>query len=202
MDIHRKKIHLASTSAIRAQLLQNAGVEITCSNARIDEDAIKAALLAEEASPRDIADTLAESKAIKISSKHPDDFVIGCDQVLSLKGELFSKSADKAAAKDQLRQLSGQTHHLISAVVIAEEARPVWRQINTVSLTMRQLTDEYIDAYLDRNWPDVSYCVGAYQLESEGVRLFSQIKGDYFTVLGLPLLETLSYLTTRGAIDG
>lgn len=202
MDIHRKNIRLASQSTIRAQLLRNAGLDIICSATRVDEQAIKAALLAEQATPRDIAATLAETKALKISAKHPEDLVLGCDQILTVDGAFLSKPTDPADARKQLAALSGKTHHLVSAVVLAEEARPTWRQINTVSMTMRKLSSAYIDAYVDRNWDEIAYCVGGYQLEAEGIRLFSQIKGDYFTVLGLPLIETLNHLTTRGAIDG
>lgn len=191
---------LASASEIRLQLLRNAGLEVTAVPARVDEEAIKAALVAENAKPHDIADALAEVKARKISEKNPDGLVLGCDQVLAFNGHVFGKPEDIDAARAQLWQFRNETHQLLSAVVLYDGAKPVWRHISKASLTMRALSDDYLDDYLTRNWPSARHSVGAYKLEEEGVRLFSAIDGDYFTILGLPLLPLLSYLGTRGFI--
>ncbi|WP_108483911.1 Maf family protein [Oceaniglobus ichthyenteri] len=196
-----KPIILASTSDIRQQLLRNAGVIFDAVPARIDEAAIKQSMLAEQATPRDIADALAEFKARKIATKHPGAVVIGCDQVLDLNGTVLSKAPSPDVAKQQLQALSGQKHQLLSAVVVYEDAKPVWRHMNVVQMHMRTLSDDYIDQYLTRNWDSVRNCVGAYKLEEEGARLFSRVQGDYFSVLGLPLLDLLSYLTLKGMLD-
>lgn len=191
---------LASTSPIRLQLLRAAAVPVTAQPARVDEDAIKAALLAEGAKPRDIADTLAEMKARKVSEKFPGDVVLGCDQVLEFQGELFSKPETPEDARGQLAHLRGHTHRLLSAAVIYDQGRPVWRHVATARLTMRMLSDSYLEDYVARNWDSIRHSVGAYKLEEEGARLFSAIEGDSFTVLGLPLLPVLGYLGDRGII--
>lgn len=193
---------LASGSAIRRQLLENAGLVVEVSPARIDEDAIKAALLAEGAPPRDIADTLAEAKARKVSPRNPGALVLGCDQVLAHDGACLSKPESPDEARTQLARLRGSQHRLLSAAVIYRDGEPLWRHVGTVRLTMRDATDSYLDGYVARNWNSIRHSIGAYKLEEEGVRLFTRIDGDYFTVLGLPLLELLAYLTLRGDIDG
>ena len=189
---------LASGSSIRAQLFQNAGITIASMPARIDEDAIKSALLAEDATPRDIADTLAEMKARKISEKHPQSRVIGCDQVLEHRNDILSKPTTLEDARSQLLRLRGQTHRLLSAAVIYHEAKPIWRHVGMVRLTMHRFSDEFLENYLHRNWPAISESVGGYKLEEEGVQLFNRVEGDYFTVLGLPLLEVISHLKLTG----
>ena len=193
---------LASSSAIRRQMLVNAGLSPETEPARVDEAAIRDALLAEEAPPRDIADALAEAKARKISARNPGQLVLGCDQVLAYKGRVFEKPATLENARADLQSLRGATHQLLSAAVLYLDAQPLWRHVGVARLTMRSFSDSYLEDYLSRNWPGIGESVGGYKLEEEGVRLFAQIQGDYFTILGLPLLELLNYLALRGEIDG
>jgi septum formation protein len=189
---------LASGSEIRAQLLRQAMVPFTVVKPRVDEDMVHDALRAEKASPRDIADTLAEMKARKVSEKNAGALVLGCDQVLDHRGDVLSKPQSPEEALEHLFRLRGDRHTLLSAAVICEDGQPIWRHIGVVRLRMHAATDDYLRDYVARNWDSIRHAVGAYKLEEEGVRLFSRIEGDYFNVLGLPLLELLSYLTLRG----
>ncbi|MDF3415003.1 septum formation protein Maf [Sulfitobacter sp. M57] len=189
---------LASGSAIRTKLLTQAGVDHEVQVPRIDEQLIKESLIADNAPPRDVADTLAEMKARKISEKNPGALVLGCDQVLDHNGTLLSKPASPDDALSQLKALRGDRHSLLSAAVICEDGQPVWRHVGQVRLRMRDASDDYLADYLSRNWDSIRHSVGCYKLEEEGVRLFSNIEGDYFTVLGMPLLELLNHLTLRG----
>jgi len=195
-------IVLASGSAIRAEMLRNAGVEILVTTARVDEQALKQSMQNQHALPRDIADALAEVKARRVSGNSPGALVIGCDQVLDFKGRLLSKPDSPDQALDQLSQMRSSRHDLFSAAVICHDAIPVWRHVARVQMYMRSATDAYLRDYVDRNWGSIRHSVGAYLLEDEGVRLFERIDGDYFSVLGMPLLEILNYLTHRGAIPG
>jgi septum formation protein len=178
--------------------LRNAGVPFEVNPGRVDEEMIRRALEAEGAIPRDIADALAEAKARKISLKTPGAIVLGCDQVLDFQGKVFSKPESPEAVRTQLESLRGERHMLHSAAVLYENGEPIWRFIGTVRLFMRNFSDVYLEAYLDRNWESIRHSVGGYKLEEEGVRLFEKVDGDYFTVLGMPLVEILSYLTLRG----
>ncbi len=181
-------------------MLSQAAVPHEVQLARVDEDMMKASLIAEGAPPRDIADALAEMKASKVSDKNPGALVIGCDQVLEHNGTLLSKPETPQEALAQLKRMRGDRHTLLSAAVIFEDGKPLWRHIGVVRLRMRDASDAYLEEYVERNWESIRHAVGAYKLEEEGVRLFSRIEGDYFNVLGMPLLEILNYLTLRGDI--
>lgn len=192
---------LASGSPVRAELMTQAGLSFEVMRPRVDEEMVRDALLSEGASPRDLADALAEMKSLRISEKRAEALVIGCDQVLDLDGRVLAKPDSPESARAQLLDLRGKRHSLLSAVVICEAGKPIWRHIGQVRLTVRNFSETWLEGYLDRNWPDVAEAVGSYKLEKEGVRLFSRVDGDYFTVLGLPLLDLLSYLTLRGDIE-
>lgn len=191
---------LASSSEIRAHLLRQAAVPFEQKNLRVDEESMKEALIAEGASPRDIADSLAELKARR--ADRGDGFVLGCDQILALDQRIYSKPSTPAEACSQLSELSGKRHTLFSAAVIYENGKPVWRHVSEAHLTMRTLTAAFIERYADRNWDSIKHSVGGYKIEEEGARLFAQISGDTFTIQGLPLLPLLNYLILRGIIDG
>lgn len=194
------RLILASASETRQKLLQAAGLTAEALPARIDEEAIRLSLEAESAKPRDIADTLAEMKARKLAEKHPDALVIGCDQVLAFENRVFGKPETPAEARAQLQILRGKTHTLLSAAVVYEKAEPVWRFVSEARLTMGNFSDGWLDDYLDRNWDSIRHSVGGYKLEEEGVRMFIDIRGDHFTILGLPLLPLLAWMGNRGFI--
>lgn len=191
---------LASASETRLSLLRNAGIEVRALPARIDEETIRHTLEHEGAHPRDVADTLAEMKARKIAEKHPGALVLGCDQVLEFDRKTWGKPECPDAARAQLIAMRGQSHRLLSAVVLYDGGSPIWRHLSHAELTMRNFPDIWLEAYILRNWESIRHSAGAYKLEEEGVRLFSAIDGDYFTILGLPLLPLLSYLDMRGFI--
>lgn len=193
---------LASGSVIRRRLLENAGVTLRVVVPRVDEESVREALVSDGAPPRDVADALAELKALRVAEKSGEGLVIGCDQVLEIDGRILSKPATPEEARAQLGLLNARKHKLHSAVVACEDGRPVWRHVGEVRLTMRACSDAYLDDYVPRNWDSIREAVGAYKLEEEGARLFARIEGDYFTVLGLPLLELLSWLTLRGRLPG
>ncbi|WPY93698.1 Maf family nucleotide pyrophosphatase [Limimaricola variabilis] len=192
---------LASGSEIRATLLRNAAIPFDVEKPRIDEAALKTALLAEEAPPRDLADKLAEMKALKVSHRRPGQLVLGCDQVLALGGEVFSKPKTPEEALDQLTRLSGRTHQLLSAAVVCRDGEPIWRHVGVVRLDMAKLSEDWLRGYVERNWDSIRHSVGGYKLEEEGVRLFVRVMGDYFTVLGLPLVELINWLVLRGDLE-
>jgi len=189
---------LASQSVARRAMLSAAGVPHEALPAHVDEDGLTAALLAEAATPERIADALAEVKALKISRQHPGALVLGADSVVvTADGQLINKPETRARAEAQLQQLAGTTHRLISAAVICEGGKPVWRSGGAARLTMRALSAEFITAYLDAEGEAVLSCVGCYRIEGLGAQLFSRIEGDQFVIRGLPLLAVLDYLRTR-----
>jgi septum formation protein len=196
-----KPIILASSSETRLRLLQAAGLIVQVRNPRVDEMAIRAALEGESATPRDIADALAEMKARKIADREGDALVLGFDQVLEFQQKVWGKPSTKQEALDQLTALRGQQHKLLSAVVLYDAGQPIWRHVGEVRLTMRAMSDDWLTSYVARNWESIRHSVGGYKLEEEGIRLFSAIEGDYFTILGLPLLPLLAYLGERGFIS-
>jgi len=193
---------LASASTIRAELLRRAGVVFHVKPARIDEDALRESLTAEGAKPRDVADALAEAKARRVATKHPDGLVLGCDQIMEFSGAILAKPETTEAARERLWMLRGKTHSLHSAAVLFDNGRPVWRHVSEARLTMRQVSESFLSDYLLRIGAQATQTVGAYAVEDLGIRLMSRIEGDYFGVLGLPLIELLNVLAQRGDIDG
>ena len=199
MSAAANNVVLASTSAIRRAVLTGAGVAFDSVSPGVDETAIKDSLLAEGLSPRDIADALAEAKAVKVSRKRPG-LVIGADQTLDLEGRLLDKAGSVEEAGARLKALRGRTHRLHCGMVVARDGQPIWREVVTSTLRMRTFSDAYLDAYLQRNAPGVLSSVGCYQLEGEGVQLFDRIEGDYFAILGLSLIPLLDLLRRHGAV--
>lgn len=193
-------ITLASGSASRRALLAGAGIEAASIKPNVDEEAAKAAMRADGMSVRDQAMRLAELKALKVSAR-ASGLVIGGDQMLSLENEAFDKPVNLDEARAHLRKLSGKTHTLETAIVVCDNGTPVWRHIARPKMTVRPLSDDFIDSYLERAGTSVLSTVGAYQLEGLGSQLFTRIEGDYFSILGLPLLPLLDYLRTRGALQ-
>ncbi|MEO0713554.1 MAG: Maf family protein [Pseudomonadota bacterium] len=196
----RPAIILASGSASRRAVLSAAGVEAIGIRPNVDEAPVRDAMRAEAAPVRDQAMALAELKAIKVSRQNPG-LVIGGDQMLALGDRAFDKPADMAGARSHLEALSGQTHVLETALVICEDGQPVWRHLARPKLTMRTLSPAFIDTYLDTVGEALLETVGAYQLEGRGAQLFTRIDGDFFSILGLPLLPLLDYLRVRGVLN-
>ncbi len=187
---------LASGSSARRKLLEAAGVAFRVAPADVDEHALRNEI-GQQAAPQRVALTLARAKAEEASRRVPAALVIGADQVLALDGAIYTKPADIAAARAQLRSLAGRTHELSSAVSLARKGHEVWSHIETAKLTMRDVSDAFLDDYLAAAGDRVCACVGAYELEGLGIQLFEQIDGDYFTILGLPLLPVLAELRRR-----
>jgi septum formation protein len=189
---------LASRSEVRRTLLSAAGISIEVAAADIDERGLEkqAGLL----SPSEIAALLAREKATAVERHHPGRLVLGADQVLAFEGKCFSKPADRAAARTQLRTLSGRTHELHSAIAFVQNATPVFEHVSVARLTMRAFSDQFLDQYLEAVGSAATQSVGAYQIEGLGIQLFDRLEGDYFTVLGLPLLPVLDFLRRRGCL--
>jgi septum formation protein len=190
---------LASKSAARAQVLTGAGVSFQTAGSGVDEDAVKDAMLAVSEGPLEIARALAEAKALAVSQAQPG-LVIGADQTLDLDGRLYDKAADIESARERLKLLRGQTHLLHGAVAVALNGQVIWRDVATASLTMRDFSDDFLEDYLATEGPHCLGSVGCYRLEGPGAQLFSRIDGDYFGILGLPLMGLLELLRGQGAL--
>ncbi|HSI00490.1 MAG TPA: Maf family nucleotide pyrophosphatase [Reyranella sp.] len=191
------RLILASASPSRRQLLASAGLAFDIEPSGIDEEEVTRSL-GSRAAPQELASTLAEMKAVKVSGRHPEAFVVGADSTLACNGRLFDKPPTLDAARRQLQALRGQTHELFSSVVVAHSGQRLWHWSERARLTMRQMNDGFIDTYLGRAGAGVLSSVGAYQLEGLGAHLFTRVDGDYFTILGLPLLPLLSFLAGHG----
>ena len=190
---------LASQSASRRAMLSAAGVAFDATFAGVDEDAAKVAL--RHLAPRDLADALAELKAVKVSARMPGHLVLGSDSMVVLDdGTILDKPVDRADAAAHLRAMSGKRHDLWSAAVIAENAQPIWRHVERAKMHVRPLSDAFIETYLDAEWPAIAGCVGCYRIEGPGAQLFTRIEGSQFTVLGMPLLNVLDFLRVRGEL--
>ena len=197
------RLVLASGSPTRKAMLANAGLVFDIVPSNLDERVVEGPLVAAQATPAEIAIALAEAKAVEVSRRigDADAFVIGADQTLEFDGHRGTKSESLAEARAHLMRLAGHTHRLHSAAAVARAGALRWQRCDSATLTMRPLSEDFIDAYLARVGRSVLGSVGVYQLEGEGVRLFEHIEGDYFTVLGLPLLPLLAYLRSEGAIE-
>ena len=196
------ELRLASSSAVRLAMLQAAGLNVVVSPARVNEPAVRDAMTAEGARPREIADALADLKARKVGLAHRNGLTLWADQVLDLDGQVLGKPASQDAARNLLLRLSGRTHVLHAAAVVYADGRPVWRHIGQARMTMRVLSPDYIDGYVSRNWDSIRHSAGGYLVESEGIRLFAAIGADYHSILGLPLVPLLNWLTSSGEIAG
>jgi septum formation protein len=190
---------LASTSRVRRALLSAAGLAFDSIGPDVDEDALKRGRLGRAEEPGELAARLADAKALAVARERPG-LVIGADQTLEFDGALYDKVADLGAARERLKMLGGRPHFLHAAVTVAEGQTIVWRDLVTTRLTMRAFSDAFLDAYLAGNAATVLSSVGCYELEGEGVQLFERIEGDYFAILGLPLLGLLAFLRTRGVV--
>lgn len=193
-------IVLASGSKTRRDMLTRAGIQCETDVPAVDEDEVKQALKAEGARPDDVAATLAELKAQRVSRRWQGVFAIGADQMLEVDGQWLDKPVDRASAEASLRLLSGKTHRLISAVSVVCDSNQLWHHIDSAKLTVRPLSDAFIESYLDQMGDAALESVGAYQLEGLGAQLFTKIEGDYFTILGLPLLPLLGFLRTHSVV--
>lgn len=181
-------------------MLANAGIPVTLDAPLVDEEEIKLAGRADGAPVEDVAEALAELKAQRVTRRHPGALVIGADQMLECDGVWFDKPTGRDSAREQLKALRGKTHRLVSCAVVVRDGERLWHQIDRARLTMRPFSDPFLERYLDEAGEAVQHSVGAYQLEGLGAQLFHRIEGDYFTILGLPLLPLLGFLRAHGVV--
>ena len=193
------RIILASGSAIRKQILDGAGLNYEVIVKPVDEAAIKDSMLAENSRLQDIADALAEAKALRVS-RQTDGFVIGADQIMVMDNQLFDKPKDLGEARERLLSMRGKRHELIGAVVVCENGRPVWRHLSKTNLWVREFSNEFLDWYIEQEGEALMKSVGAYRFEGPGAQLFEKVEGGFFAILGLDLLPVLDYLRVRGVI--
>lgn len=193
------RLILASASAIRRKLMIDAGLDFEVIVKPVDEGAIKESMLAESARLQDIADALAEAKAMRVS-RIETGLVIGADQIMVMDDQLFDKPKNVDEARQRLKLMRGKTHYLIGAIVVCENGAPIWRHLSKTKLTMREFSDGFLEDYLEREGQIVTKSVGAYRFEGLGAQLFSYVEGDFFSILGLSMLPLMDYLRTRGAI--
>jgi septum formation protein len=193
---------LASSSASRQMLMRNAGLSFSAQPADIDERAVDSRLEKQGATPNRIAVELAKAKALAVSALNPEAIVLGCDQTMSLGTRIYHKPKDMAEAHANLMSLSGKTHRLNCGAALARNGEIIWDIVTIADMTVRELNDAFVDRHLKRVGSDVLSSVGAYQLEGEGIQLFTAIEGDYFTILGLPLIPLLTKLRELDLIDG
>ncbi len=189
---------LASKSSVRRALLEAAGIPLEIVPADLDERAIEAGAASKD--PGEIAALLAREKARSVAANHPRRLVLGADQTLALGSRVFSKPADAAAAREQLRTLRGRTHELHAGVALVRGGTVVWEHREVARLTMRDYSEAFLDAYMNVAGEALTASVGAYQLEGPGIQLFAQIEGSYFTILGLPLMALLEMLRQQGSL--
>jgi septum formation protein len=193
-------IVLASGSVTRRVMLESAGLAVIVDRPDVDEDTAKRNCRARGLSAAETAEMLAGAKAGQVVARHPGYITLGADQMLECDGDWLDKPSDRTAAARQIGQLSGRTHSLISAVVAMRGATVIWRTVDRAELTMRPLSSAFIESYLDRVGDQVFSSVGGYQIEGPGIQLFSEIRGDHFTILGMPLLPLLAFLRGEGII--
>ena len=196
------RIILASSSPFRLAMLRSAGIATEPIPSQIDERAVEAAIGDAPVAPDDLARILAAAKAVEVSERHPEALVVGSDQTLSLDEEILHKAADMEEARRRLLKLSGRTHHLNSAVVVAKGGEAIWSHVAIARMSMRRLDPGFVGRYLSRVGDQALRSVGVYQIEREGIQLFDAIEGDHFTIVGMPLLPLIGELRRLGAIDG
>lgn len=182
-------------------MLENAGIGHVVDAASIDEKELKEKLRKDRIEVETAAQTLAQAKAAAVAARHPGAYVIGADQILEFDGRWFDKPQDKEQAAATLKTLRGRTHRLVSAIVVCQDEEPKWKYVETANLTMRDFSDTFLERYITESGPEILESVGAYRLEGTGAQLFVRIEGDYFTILGLPLLALLEFLRHAGTLS-
>lgn len=197
----KPQIILASGSKARQQMLKNAGVSFDVMPAGIDEESIMAELIAQNASSGNISLTLAREKAKTVSSENSDSYVIGSDQVLSMDDVIYSKAKTTEEAKARLQSFEGKEHFLTSAVCVFKDGEDLWHKTDAAALKMKSLSGQDIEKYTEIASSDLTDCVGCYAIEGAGIRLFEQVRGDFFTILGMPLIPLLNYLDAEGLLS-